>query len=338
MITVENPAGTISSLVSPFIIGLVLDQLLFFYISARTTGREPRTWARIAAGFRWMPASLGLVAGLWLTLDGMVLTGAAARWLPSAPRVLGILVLTLFTTRVLGRLVRILTQREDVPVPSSSILVNLVRGSAVVIGLFAILATLGISVAPLVTALGVGGLAVGLALQPTLENLFSGVQIIASRNIEPGDFIRLPTGEEGTVVDIDWRHTTMLRPSNDLVFVPNSVLSRSTVTNYSRPEAEHVLTVPVAFSVHLDLDTIERMLLEVAHETLLSADGAVADSEPGVRLAEYSPPAAMFNVTIRCTAYTERIGVRHEFLRRLASRCADESLETPSVPFALPRT
>ena len=82
---------------------------------------------------------------------------------------------------------RAYTEREGSRLPSTSIFVNIARATVWVIGGISVLAALGVSIAPLITALGVGGLAVGLALQPTLENVFSGIQVLASSQIEPGD-------------------------------------------------------------------------------------------------------------------------------------------------------
>ena len=130
------------------------------------------------------------------------------------------------------------------------------------------LATVGISVAPLITALGVGGLAVGLALQPTLENVFSGIQLLASKQIQPGDFIRLETGEEGIVLDVTWRNTTVQKLTNDVALVPNSVLARATVTNFTTLDPEFVLLIPVSFASAGDPDQVERIALEVAREVI----------------------------------------------------------------------
>ena len=100
-----------------------------------------------------------------------------------------------------------------------------------------ILSVIGISVTPILTALGVGGLAVALALQDTLSNLFAGAPILMEKPIRAGDFIRLETGREGYVVDIAWRTTRIWMLTNNLVVIPNSKIAQSTLTNYHLPES-----------------------------------------------------------------------------------------------------
>lgn len=316
-----------------FGLGLVIDQLLYRYIRSRAEAKRSSVGLEVAKGIHWLPTSLGAVWGLALAVRTLHLAGDPGKWATKSVSVLAILVVTAFGARILGRIVRSYTRREDTALPSGTIFVNLVRGIVWAIGGISILATLGVSVAPLLTALGVGGLAVGLALQPTLENVFSGVQLLASRQIQPGDFIRLETGEEGVVLDVTWRNTTVKRPSNEIVLVPNSVLARATVTNFTAEDPEYVLLVPVAFASAGDPDAVERAALEVAREVARDVDGAVPDAEPGARFADLTPPAAVLNVTIRCRSYQDRIGVRHEFIRRLAKRFADEGIQAPPIAF-----
>ena len=315
------------------LVGLVTDQLLYSILRTRARTRGFRTLARLAEGLHWFPSAMGVVIGAMVAAPRLDLTPEMLRPVEAAIRVLAILVVTVFSARVVSRVVAALTQREDLPLPSGSIFVNVARGVAWVLGGLGILATVGVSVAPLVTALGVGGLAVGLALQPTLENLFSGIQLITSRQIQPGDFIRLDTGDEGTVLDVTWRNTTVQKVSNDVVIVPNSVLARAAVTNFSVTDREFVLVVPVSFASAGDPDTVERIALEVANEVVEDLPEAVKGQQPGARFAELTPPAAVLNIAVRCVSYQDRIPVRHELIRRLAKRFADEGIAAPPVAY-----
>lgn len=317
--------------------GFAVDQLLFSALKAR--GRSGTGVLReVAAGLHWLPTSLGFVFGAYAAQSQLALTGPAQRYSGIGVQVVGILAVTAFSARILGRLIRMYTRREDTPFPSTSLFVNLARGVVWTVGALSVLGTVGVSVVPLVTALGVGGLAVGLALQPTLENVFSGIQLLASRQIQPGDFIRLETGEEGTVLDVTWRNTTVHKLSNDIVLVPNSVLARASVTNFTTLDPEFVLLVPVTVASAADPDIVEGIALEVARDVTETVEGAVRESEPGVRFAEFAPPAAVLNVTVRCTSYQDRVGVRHELIRRLAKRFSDEGVEAPPVSLAGGRT
>lgn len=315
--------------------GFVIDWLLGRLFRAHgAQGRS--TLAAFAAGFRWLPTSLGALVGARIAIDRVALPVDVSSGIDTGTQAIGIVVVTAFGARILGRLVRMVTEREDVPLPRTSILVNLARALVWTLGGLSLLATFGVSIAPLLTALGIGGLAVGLALQPTLENVFSGIQLLASKQIEPGDFIRLDTGDEGTVLDITWRNTTVRKPTNDVVLVPNSVLARATVTNFTTLDPEFVLIVPVTVASAADPDAVLRVARETAQSLVADGfEGAVPDSEAVARFAEFAPPAATVNVSVRCTTYQERFVVRDELIRRLALRFAEEGIEAP--PIALPR-
>ena len=92
---------------------------------------------------------------------------------------------------------------------SPTLVVNLARLAVGVLGAFIILQNLDIQITPLVTAFGIGGLAVALALQDTLGNLFAGVQIILSGQVRPHDYIQLASGDQGYVTDVKGRNTTI---------------------------------------------------------------------------------------------------------------------------------
>ena len=104
----------------------------------------------------------------------------------------------------------------------------------------------------MLTALGVGGLAVALALQDTLGNLFAGLQIVASKQVRPGDYLLLESGQEGSVTDIAWRYTTLRTQSNNLVVVPNAKLGQSIITNFQLPDQP--LSVIIEFGVAYSSD------------------------------------------------------------------------------------
>jgi len=318
-------------------IGLIVDQVVFAWL--RSKGRDGRhpTILQLASGLHWLPTCLGLILGMRIGLTHAPVTLKVYNNVILGIQLLTILVITAFGARILGRIVRAYTMREDTPFPSGSIFVNLVRGVVWLVGGLMMLATAGVSIAPLVTALGVGGLAVGLALQPTLENVFSGIQLLASGQIKPGDFIRLDSGDEGIVLDVTWRNTTVQKPTNDIVLVPNSVLARAAVTNYSTLDPEFGLVIPISFASAGDPDAVERIALDVAREVIAACPEAVPDAEPTARFAELTPPAAVLNVVIRCRTYQDRIPVRHEFVRRLAKRFAEEGIASPPIPLTSSR-
>lgn len=137
---------------------------------------------------------------------------------------------------------------------TSAIAGGAVRAVFVVLAILIILSTMGISVTPIVASLGITSLAVALALQPTLENFFSGIQLVMDKPIRIGDFIELDSGEQGFVERIGWRSTWIRMLPNNIVIMPNSKLSNSKLINYYYPERE--LSVPVEVGVHYNSDRL----------------------------------------------------------------------------------
>lgn len=323
----EGSTFAFSVLLSAVVVGIIIDQLLFRAINSRAAQKGWATGRQLAKGLHGLPTTVGLLLGLHLALLRLNLDSKIETPAADALRLAAIIATTAFAARILSRLVRAYTEREGSRLPSTSIFVNLARGLVWVLGLISVLAALGVSIAPLITALGVGGLAVGLALQPTLENVFSGIQVLASRQIEPGDLIRLESGEEGSILDVTWRNTTILTATNDVVIVPNAVLGRSRITNFSTVDVEHVLTLPVIVPPGTDANLLERCVSEVALEVCREVPGTVREVEPSVRFAAMTPAGLQVNVGLRVASYPERVLVRHELIRRLQVRLAAEGIE-----------
>ncbi|WP_250401575.1 mechanosensitive ion channel family protein [Streptomyces cellostaticus] len=241
-----------------------------------------------------------------------------------------ILVVTVSAARVVSGLVRSVTQSRSGVAGSATIFVNITRVLVLAIGFLVVLQTLGVSIAPLLTALGVGGLAVALALQDTLANLFAGVHILASKTVQPGDYIRLSSGEEGYVVDINWRQTTVRQLSNNLVVVPNGQLAKTNMTNYTRPEQQLTILVQVGVSYDSDLDHVERVTHEVIAETMTGITGAVPEHEPAIRFHTFGDSRIGFTVILGVGEFSDQYRVKHEFIKSLHRRYRAEGIRIPS--------
>ncbi|MFF8951346.1 mechanosensitive ion channel family protein [Streptomyces sp. NPDC014940] len=241
-----------------------------------------------------------------------------------------ILVVTVSAARVIAGLVRSVTQSRSGVAGSATIFVNITRVLVLAIGFLVVLQTLGVSIAPLLTALGVGGLAVALALQDTLANLFAGIHILASKTVQPGDYIRLTSGEEGYVVDINWRQTTVRQLSNNLVVIPNGQLAKTNMTNYTRPEQRLTILVQVGVSYDSDLDHVERVTHEVIAETMTSTTGAVPDHEPAIRFHTFGDSRIGFTVILGVGEFSDQYRIKHEFIKRLHRRYREEGIHIPS--------
>ena len=145
-----------------------------------------------------------------------------------------ILSITLVASKVGVGLLNFWAEKQGTNLPSTTIFVNLARIVIVSIGVLVILQSLGISITPLLTALGVGGLAVSLALKDTLSDFFAGLHILLSQKVKPGDFVELDTGYMGYIQNITWRHTTLMERTNNVVTVANAKISAARVKNYDK--------------------------------------------------------------------------------------------------------
>ncbi|MFD5625386.1 mechanosensitive ion channel family protein [Streptomyces sp. NPDC127072] len=274
----------------------------------------------------------------WGAIAGGIASAAAV--LPLTPSVghnvnrtltvLLILVATVAAARFVAGLVRSLAQSRSGVAGSATIFVNITRVVVLAMGFLVMLQTLGISIAPLLTALGVGGLAVALALQDTLANLFAGVHILASKTIQPGDYIRLSSGEEGYVVDINWRNTTVRQLSNNLVIIPNAQLAGTNMTNFNRPEQQMTLLVQVGVGYDSDLDHVERVTTDIVAEVMTEITGAVPDHEPAVRFHTFGDSRISFTVILGVGEFSDQYRIKHEFIKRLHKRYREEGIRIPA--------
>lgn len=199
----------------------------------------------------------------------------------------------------------------------------------VTVGGMIILDNLGISLTPILTTLGIGSLAVAIALQDTLGNFFAGLYIRADRPIEVGHFIRLESGEEGYVWHIGWRSTRIRMLPDNMVVVPNNKLVQSVITNYYMPQRDLAVLVEVGVHYDSDLDKVETMTIEVAKEILRTVPGGVSTFEPFIRYHTFAESSINFTVVLRADEFAGSYLLKHEFIKRLRARYKKEGITIP---------
>ena len=229
----------------------------------------------------------------------------------------------------LVRLLRTRTTPALVQLPTSTLIENVIRVGVVGLGAVVILGELGVAITPILTALGVGSLAVALALQPTLTNLFAGFHITLARHVRLGDFVELDNGQRGYVEDIGWRSTLLRELSDNTIILPNSRLAEMIVRNFSLSGEEHGVTVNVSVAHDADLERAEAVALAAAHEVQRTAPGAVADAEPGVSYAAFEPSGIQLSVFLRVQSIRDRLPVTHELIKLLRRRFREAGIEIP---------
>lgn len=250
-------------------------------------------------------------------------------FMPTAIKVLAIVAVVVFFERLSSGAISQYSEKSILLKNGKSIVNGLSKILILCIGALVLFSTLGISITPVIASLGIGSLAVALALQPTLENLFSGIQLIADKPFRVGDFIELDSGEQGFVEKIGWRSTWVKMLPNNMVVMPNSVLSESKIINYFYPEKE--LSVPVEVGVHYgsDLEFVEQVTLEVARHILHTHKWGVPEYDTFVVFHTFADSSINFTVVLRTREYFNRFFIKSEFIKALHKRYAEEGIVIP---------
>ncbi len=316
-------------LAAGFFCGLAADVLTrrFLRRIIRRTGWEGGN-VLVAAlrrmGIYWLTA-----AAAYAAIHAVPLSDHLTGILEKGILVLVILSVTFFFARLTVGVVNLYSSRAGGVFVTTTLFANIAKGLVLLLGILVILQTLGISITPVLTALGVGGLAAALALQDTLSNLFSGIQIIASRQIRPGDYVKLAGGEEGVVHDITWRSTTLQAMPNNMIVIPNAELAKTRITNFDLGDSEMNVVVPLGVSYDSDLERVEKITVDVAKEVLGETEGGVPEFEPLVRFTAFGDSSIQFNAVLRVRTYADQFPVRHRFIKRIHRRYKEEGIEIP---------
>ena len=248
-------------------------------------------------------------------------------------RVIEVLVIisaTFAVSNMAGAIFNDYIRRSELPVQGTGLAHGVIRGAILVVGFLIILSVIGISITPILTALGVGGLAVALALQDTLSNLFAGIHILMDKPIRVGDFIRLETGQEGYVVDITWRTTRLRMLPNNLVVIPNGKIAQSTLTNYHLPEKRMSLLIPVSVSYSSDPDKVEAVLVEETTRAVGEIPGLLGDPVPFVRfIPGFGESSLDFTLICQVGEFVDQYYAQHELRKRIFRRFREEGIEIP---------
>lgn len=271
-----------------------------------------------------------LAIGLYIGAEMSDLPQKYVFYFSKAIHVVIILSITVATANLAVKIFRNYIQKSSLPIPTTGLAYGILKGTIIIIGFLIILSVLGVSITPLLTALGVGGLAVALALQDTLANLFAGIHILMERSIRIGDFIKLETGQEGYGKDITWRTTRVRMLPNNIVVIPNSKLSQSVVTNYYLPEKRMSLLIPIGVSYSSDPEKVEKVLVEEAKKAVGEIPGLLGDPEPFVRfIPGYGDSSLDFTLICQVKEFVDQYLVQHELRKRIFKRFKEEGIEIP---------
>lgn len=306
--------------------GIVIQRIIIIYIQRLSKKTHWKGGLVLVSSLRGMILLVSVLFAVYFGMTKAPVDEQAVILAHKIHKILLVFLITFVIARVLTGLLKAYSNREESSKSSLSLFKSIINIIVYMLGLLVMLESFGISITPMLTALGVGGLAVALALQDTLSNLFSGIQITLTRTIKPGDYIHLTTGEEGTVLDITWRSTTLVTQSDNMTVIPNSKLATTIITNYSLPKRNLSISVPVGISYGSDLDKVERITLEIG-ENLMKENGI--ETKPVFRYKEFGGSSINFTLSMDINEFSQQYILRHEFIKRLYKRFKAEGIEIP---------
>jgi small-conductance mechanosensitive channel len=311
-------------------LGYLVRRLLLGALSSWYGKTQSRAGLILAESLRGPILIWIVILAVHLALQSSALPARFTNWTTDPLRVLFILSLTLMSMRFAGELIRYHGAQIPGAVPVTTLTQTLAQLSVLIIGVLIVLNQLRISITPILTALGVGGLAVALALQDTLSNLFAGFYVAVARQVRLGDYIKMENGPEGYVTDISWRSTTVQTLGNNLVFVPNSKLAQAIVTNYNLPEKRLPVQLQVGVSYDSDPRQVERILLEVAGAVAREAHGMMAEPAPSVSWDPgFGDSSLGLSLNYSVTDFAAQYAVRNQLRQRIFERFREERIRMP---------
>ncbi len=265
--------------------------------------------------------------GLYLAVKSLSVLAKYEIWINRIFFVIAVLLVSMLVSRMLkvfiDRWLKTNKKFERIP----QLLNKMIAVVVYIIAILMILSYLEVEVTPLIATLGLGGLAVGLALQNTLSNFFAGLHILSDKPINVGDFIELDGNVSGYVEDIGWRSTRIKTLPNTIIIVPNSKLAESTIINDSMPELEMAALVQVGVDYGSDLKKVEKVTIDVAMHIQKTVAGAVRNFEPFIRYHTFGDSNINFSVILRVEKFVDKYLVIHEFIKALKERYDKEGIE-----------
>ncbi len=312
-------------------VGWTLKKLVFTWLKHISSKTETQLDDILIASANW-PISLMVVVWGIAACAHFVGPEFAGRWLHAVTvgsKAATLLAVILFVDLLLQNALKLTAQKHEIVRFSQNFGMVGIHALVFSLGSLMLLDSIGVSITPIIASLGLGSLAVALALQPTLENFIAGFQILIDQPIRPGHYVRLDTGEEGFVDKIGWRSTWVRQGVNNMVILPNKQLVNARVLNYDYPTPELIVPVPMGVHYNADLAQVERVAVEVATEILKKVVGTVPEFVPVVRFTKFNASSIDFVTVLRVKSFPDSGLVVHEFIKAVTARFAREKIVMP---------
>ena len=194
------------------------------------------------------------------------------------------------------------------------------------LGLLLVINALGIPITPLIAGLGLGGVAVALAIQPTLSNLFAGTYVMTEGVVSPGDYIEMEGGVAGYVLEVGWRSTRLRTWSNTLVVVPNARFAETIITNYYEPTPPVNVYLTCGVSYDSDLALVESVSMDVMNEVLNTSPHGVQEYGSYFGYENFGDSNVDFWLFVQARDRLASFELRSELINKLHARFDEEGI------------
>jgi small-conductance mechanosensitive channel len=277
----------------------------------------------VVSGLLWSLSLLDIVAG------DLVLEGSDREWLNDSLLttwgVLVIVILTISFSRITSVfldwysrkiLKKTTTELDDKLVPPLKRILPIV---IYLLGALQLLGYFGFSISPILAGLGIGGIAVALAVQPTLSNFFAGTYVLTEGALKEGDFIEIEGGIQGYVSSVGWRSTKIRDRFNNLVLIPNSKMAESVVTNFYSPETAINILITSGVAYEENLENVEVTVKDTLQQLLSVSENVANNTQPRFGFSEFGDSNINFWIFMQAKDWSASFQLKSEIIKAVHS-------------------
>ena len=327
------PLTSLSIFITGAVLAFVFNKAIYPLVLRFTNFTPTNLDVRLVRAFR-RPLTFGIIlVGLYLALIlPLELTHTVRHIIDRAAGILGLILAVFALTSAVSNLFQWYSE-EISPHTASTLddrlmpmMRRMVTALIYALGALVVLDLLNVNISPLIAGLGLGGLAVALALQPTLSNLFAGTYVMTEGVVAQGDYIELESGVAGYVIDVGWRSTRLRTWTNNLVVVPNSRFAETIITNYQGPIPAVNVYLTCGVSYDSDLHLVERVCQEEMDQLLDTDPRAVREYGAYFAYESFDDPNVTFYLFIQARDRIASFEVQSELIRMVHERFREEGI------------
>lgn len=315
--------------IAGYILGYTFERFVLGYFSQLGQLKAWHIQTIITSAWQGILPWIGLATGIYLAAEYIEFSAHVSAIFGKLITMIWVLLLTWGMARMAAGLIADWMMKARGGTKTSSTIIVTTQILVFTVGILVALQTVGVAITPIITALGVGGLAVALAVRPVLEDIFAGLQLLLSNTVKPGDFIEISEQYQGRVIDISWRTTTLDSFGNNQQIIPNSYLVKSVVINYDRPVKNTSVRCMFSIAYQSNLDKVERIIIDEATKVVKQSRVAVQDYEPLVRFKNFADYGIEVQLIAKAKEYSDQFLLSHELYKALHKRFKKEKIEIP---------